>query len=68
MIEGIRYNCVEQYMMSRKALLFNNTDIFKNIMEASDPDEIKGYPLLPPKGEDLPPRLHDATVLPFRGN
>ena len=40
-IEGIRYNCVEQYMMSRKALLFGDTDIFNAVINESDPDKIK---------------------------
>jgi len=40
-VEGIRYWCVEQYMMSKKALLFGNTDIYAQIMKSADQHEIK---------------------------
>lgn len=40
-VEGITYNCVEQYMMAKKALLFGDTDIYSKIITATDPDEIK---------------------------
>ena len=42
-IEGIDYNCVEQYMMAKKALLFSDTDIYKKVMAESDPETIKSY-------------------------
>lgn len=42
-VEGITYNCVEQYMMAKKALLFGDTDIYSKIIVAADPDEIKAY-------------------------
>ena len=40
-IEGIKYNCVEQYMMAKKALLFNDIDIYQKIMASADPGECK---------------------------
>ncbi|MBQ6500855.1 MAG: NADAR family protein [Mogibacterium sp.] len=41
LVEGIKYRCVEQYMMAKKALLFNDTDIYEKVMKTKDPDEIK---------------------------
>ena len=40
-IEGIRYNCVEQYMMAKKALTFNDLAIYQKIMASDDPGECK---------------------------
>ena len=40
-LEGIKYNCVEQYMMAKKALLFGDLDIYHKIMASSDPGECK---------------------------
>lgn len=40
-IEGIRYHCVEQYMMARKALLFGDLAIYRKIMDSDDPGECK---------------------------
>lgn len=37
------YCCMEQYMMSKKALLFNDLEINKKIMESKDPNQIKSY-------------------------
>src|SRR3954465_8932474 len=37
------YNCNEQYMMHRKALLFEDFDSAKLIMEAKHPSDQKGY-------------------------
>jgi len=34
LIDGIRYNCAEQYMMHQKALLFDDTEIAGLIMSA----------------------------------
>jgi len=36
-LEGIRYNCVEQYMMAEKARLFGDHSTLKRIMSSSDP-------------------------------
>ena len=40
-IDGTEYRWVEQYMMSKKALLFGDEVKNKKIMEASDPNECK---------------------------
>lgn len=36
-IDGITYNCAEQYMMAMKAQTFNDTASLKKIMETDDP-------------------------------
>ena len=40
-IEGIKYFCVEQYMMAKKAILFGDITIYQQIMKSSDPGECK---------------------------
>ena len=40
-LEGIRYVSTEQYMMAKKALLFNDLDIYRKIMATDDPEEAK---------------------------
>lgn len=40
-IDGIEYNCCEQYMMEQKALTFGDVHIATLIMETSDPKEQK---------------------------
>jgi ribA/ribD-fused uncharacterized protein len=42
-IDGVWYNCVEQYMMSEKARLFKDEASLKKIMSAVDPREQKAY-------------------------
>lgn len=42
-IEGVEYNCCEQYMMAQKALLFNDLESHKMIMYSKSPDEQKGF-------------------------
>ena len=39
--DGIKYNTAEQYMMAQKALVFKDTEIFKQIMKATSPREQK---------------------------
>ena len=43
MIEGIRYNCVEQYMMAKKAMLFGDVTIYQQIMQTEDPGKCKEF-------------------------
>ena len=38
---GVIYNCAEQYMMAQKAILFKDSEILKEIMNSSDPGQIK---------------------------
>jgi ribA/ribD-fused uncharacterized protein len=40
-IDGIEYNCCEQYMMHQKALIFGDTVTAEMILESSDPKEQK---------------------------
>lgn len=40
-IEGITYNCVEQYMMAKKALVFKDFESYVLIINESDPDKCK---------------------------
>lgn len=42
-IEGVEYNCCEQYMMAQKALLFNDMESHKMIMYSKSPDEQKRF-------------------------
>lgn len=49
-IQGVTYNCVEQWMMAEKARLFRDKEAYAKIMNASDPAdqkrfgrEVKGY-------------------------
>jgi len=37
--DDIRYNCAEQYMMAKKALLFNDHETYELIMQADHPRE-----------------------------
>jgi ribA/ribD-fused uncharacterized protein len=39
--EGIEYNCNEQYMMAKKALIFNDKKTYDLIMAAKEPKEQK---------------------------
>lgn len=40
-IDGIRYNCAEQYMMAEKARVFCDEETRKKILQATEPDVIK---------------------------
>lgn len=40
-INGVEYNCCEQYMMAMKAVLFEDDDILKQIMDTTDPKKQK---------------------------
>jgi len=42
-IDGVWYNCVEQFMMAEKARLFKDEASLKKIMSAVDPREQKAY-------------------------
>ena len=39
--EGVRYNTTEHWMMAQKALLFNNEEIYRQIIAATSPAEAK---------------------------
>ena len=40
-IDGVTYNCAEQYMMAMKATYFNDTASLQKIMATNDPSEQK---------------------------
>ena len=40
-VDGLTYNCAEQYMMAEKARFFGDTETEKRIMEAKEPWEQK---------------------------
>lgn len=42
-IEGVTYNCVEQYLMAEKAYLFGDMETYALIMDAKDPLDHKYY-------------------------
>lgn len=42
-LDGVQYNCVEQYMMAEKARLFGDTQTLSRIMATSDPRDQKRY-------------------------
>ena len=42
-IDGVEYNCTEQYMMAKKALLFEDEEAHRKIMSTRLPYEQKAY-------------------------
>lgn len=40
-VDGVRYNCAEQYMMAQKARLFGDEPILAHIMNTTDPSRQK---------------------------
>lgn len=42
-VDGIKYNCTEQYMMRQKALCFHRHDLVEKIMSETDPIIMKRY-------------------------
>jgi ribA/ribD-fused uncharacterized protein len=40
-IDGIEYNCCEQYMMAKKALVFNDLEAYEEIMASNSPRDQK---------------------------
>lgn len=40
-IDGLTFNCAEQWMMYSKAMLFKDNNIAKEILKTSDPSQIK---------------------------
>lgn len=39
--DGVRFNCSEQYMMAKKALLFGDQKIYEKIMKTTSPKQMK---------------------------
>ena len=42
-VNGISYNCAEQYMMAEKARLFSDIEIESSILKETDPSKIKAF-------------------------
>lgn len=65
--EGNEYSCAEQYMMSKKALLFGDEEINKLIMDAKHPREQKA---LGRKVRGFNPEIWNAnaTTIVYQGN
>lgn len=42
-VDGIKYNCMEQYMMAQKALLFGDMYYYFKIMSSENPRDMKNY-------------------------
>lgn len=40
-VDGIKYTCAEQYMMSHKALMFKDDVAYRKIMKTNRPQEQK---------------------------
>ena len=40
-VDGITYNCAEQYMMAEKARVFNDEEVLSKILVTSNPKDIK---------------------------
>ena len=40
-IDGVKYNCCEQYMMAQKALIFEDHNVYNQIMNEKNPREHK---------------------------
>ncbi len=40
-VDDVKYNCAEQYMMAEKARLFNDAETLEKIMKQEEPDKIK---------------------------
>lgn len=66
-IDGVKYNCCEQYMMAEKARMFGDTEILEYIMKAKDPrDQKKGGRLV----KNFNPQMWDllSRDVVFRAN
>ena len=42
-VDEVKYNCAEQYMMAQKALLFGDMDMHKKIMTSNSPREHQNF-------------------------
>lgn len=42
-VEGVEYNCAEQFMMAEKARMFGDEEMLAKILEAVHPKEMKAY-------------------------
>jgi ribA/ribD-fused uncharacterized protein len=66
-VEGVMYNCAEQYMMAEKARLFGDEEMEARIMSATLPSDQKRYGRMV-KGFDLKEWEKVARDIVYRGN
>lgn len=66
-IDGVEFNCCEQYMMYRKALLFGDADTAEKVMATSNPKEQKALGRQV-KGFDDARWKQEARLIVYRGN
>lgn len=66
-VDGVTYNCAEQYMMAQKALLFGDTNTYKKIMKSGNPKEHQDYGR-EVKGFDQSVWDENARKIVFKGN
>lgn len=66
-IDGITFNCAEQYMMYAKAMLFNDAAIAEKILEATEPRDQKA---LGRKVKNFDPQVweKEAKGIVYRAN
>lgn len=66
-LDGLMYNCCEQYMMANKALLFKDEESFKKIMSTTNPREQKS---LGRQVKNFVPLIWDtySTMVVYDGN
>jgi len=66
-VNGVTYNCAEQYMMARKAQLFGDIDSLAAIMRSSSPKEQKALGRKV-RGFDARCWNSDARLIVYAGN
>lgn len=66
-LDGLMYNCAEQYMMAQKAMLFKDEETFKKIMNTTNPKEQKA---LGRQVKNFIPLIWDtySTMVVYDGN
>jgi hypothetical protein len=71
---GVFYNCMEQYMMHRKALLFGDEEVAEMIMKTDDPSvhkrlgrEVKGFDV-DTWNKEARPIVYEGCYLKFSQN
>jgi ribA/ribD-fused uncharacterized protein len=66
-VDGVKYNCAEQYMMSEKAKLFGDLEMYRKIMATKSPKEQQDYGRQV-KNFDIDIWNENARKIVFRGN
>ncbi len=66
-IDGVEYNCCEQYMMAKKALMFHDYKALESIMASDKPDNQKAIGRTI-KGFDVDKWIQHCRKIVFDGN